>query len=196
MMSARKRLRPSRMPNTTPSTTPIRKPRTVSSIVVAICSQSGPWEVPSVTQIQICFAMPDGFPQKKGSTTPTLVASSQNPTRTRARATRSTCTWSCRRLRRATALGIWVTAALVVSGRGSASTLSSLIAHQHLLAEIAPDLFVDAREAGVETDLVDLARPGQIDLVDALDGPRSRGQHHDPVRHRDRLLEVVGDEDD
>src|SRR3979490_1669883 len=196
MMSARNRFRPSRMPNTTPSTTPMTKPRIVSSMVVAICSQSGPWAVPSVIQIQIWFAIPDGLPQKKGATTPTRVARSQLPTRNRARPSRRPWTCSCRRFRRATAPGTVEAATRGVSGTGSASTLSSLIADQHLLSEIAPDLFVDVREAGIEADLVDLAGPRQVHLVDALDSSRAGGQHDHPVGHRDRLLEGVGDEDD
>src|SRR6266699_1655257 len=56
--SARKRLRPRTTPKMTPSATPIRKPRTVSSNVTAICSHKGPCAVPCVTHVTICAQIP------------------------------------------------------------------------------------------------------------------------------------------
>src|SRR5260221_5937050 len=94
--------------------------------------------------------MPDGLPQKKGSTIPIRVESSQPLIRTRARATRSTWTCRLRRRRRATALGSGVADTFPAGGTCSASALSPLIADQHLLPEDAPDLLLDARKTAGE----------------------------------------------
>jgi len=48
----------------------------------------------------------------------------------------------------------------------------------------------------LETDLGDVARPRQVDLVVALHRARTGGDHEDAVAERDRLFEVMGDEDD
>src|SRR5438552_18970948 len=52
--------------------------------------------------------------------------------------------------------------------------LSALIAHQHLIPNVVPDLLIDPRELLLETDLGDVARARQIDAVDALHRPRPR----------------------
>src|SRR5436309_3206986 len=184
------------MPQTTPSTTPMAKPRTVSSMVTAICSQRGPVEVPSVIQVQIWAAIPLGCPQKKGSMTLVRAPSSQPPTRTRASSTRRTWTWRLRRRRRMSAASTADSTARTASAGRSAGKLRALIADQHLLPEVVPDLLVDPHEAGVETDLGDVAGTGQVDRVGPLDGSGTGGQHDHLVGQRDRLLEVVGDEDD
>ena len=62
-----------------------------------------------------------------------------------------------------------------ISGRAGRMLLT-LITDQDLLAEIAPDLLIDADEARLETDLRDVSRSGQIDLVGALDGSRAGGE--------------------
>src|SRR5262245_14740873 len=69
------------------------------------------------------------------------------------------------------------------------------IALEHLALEHGPDLAVEIVERALDLDLGDVARPRQFDLPvadDARGGPR-RHDHH-PVGERDRLLEIVGDE--
>src|SRR5260221_10732561 len=119
--------------------------------------------------------MPDGLPQKKGSTIPIRVESSQPLIRTRARATRSTWTCRLRRRRRATALGSGVADTFPAGGTGSASALSSLIADQHLLPEVAPDLLVDVRETAGEAGLLYPSRARPLRPVDAPFSPLARG---------------------
>src|SRR6059058_5856846 len=51
----------------------------------------------------------------------------------------------------------------VISSRAAA--LLPLIAHKDLIAEVVPDLLVNGRKPGLESDLCYVARPGQIDLV-------------------------------
>src|SRR5256885_15337848 len=89
--------------------------------------------------------------------------------------------------------------ALVSWGRAGSlrdAALRALIAHQDLVSEIVPDLLIDPRELRLKADLGDVARPWQIDAIDALHGPRARGDDDDAVREGDRLLQVVRDEHD
>src|SRR5207249_11670935 len=122
-----------------------------------------------------------------------VVPISQKPRTTTANATRSPLT-SRRRFvrarRRARSL-------LVGSGPTNAlrDALRALIAHEHLVSEVVPDLLVDPRELRLEPDFGDVPRPRQIDAIDALHGPRPRGDDDDAVGERDRLLEIVGHED-
>src|SRR5437016_6866592 len=123
-----------------------------------------------------------------------VVPISQEPRTMTANATRSPLT-SSRRFVRARARARSV---LVGSGPTSAlrdDALRALIAHEHLVSEVVPDLLIDPRELRLEADLGDIARARQIDAVDALHGPRARGDDDDAVGERDRLLEIVGHED-
>src|SRR2546423_1414601 len=124
-----------------------------------------------------------------------VVPISQAPSTTTANATRSPLT-SSRRFARSRARARSV---LVGSGPTTAlrdAALRALIAHEDLVSEVVPDLLIDPRELGLEADLGDVAGPRQVDAVDALHGSRSRGDDDDPVGERDRLLEIVRDEDD
>src|SRR2546427_8603855 len=113
----------------------------------------------------------------------------QRPSTTTANATRSPLTRRRRLARsraRAREAAVLVSSARAGSLRDAA--LRALIAHEHLVSEVVPDLLIDPRELWLETDLGDVARPGQVDAVDALHRPRSRGDDHDTVGERDRLL--------
>src|SRR5437773_4766160 len=123
-----------------------------------------------------------------------VVPISQKPRTTTANATRSPLT-SRRRFVRARRR-----ARLLLVGSGPTNALRedalrALIAHEHLVSEVVPDLLVDPRELRLEPDFGDVPRPRQIDAIDALHGPRPRGDDDDAVGERDRLLEIVGHED-
>src|SRR5438552_11416811 len=121
---------------------------------------------------------------------------SQKPRMTTANATRRPLTSSRRFARaraRACAAAPPASSARAASLRDAA--LRALIAHEHLVSQVVPDLLVDPRELRLESDLGDIARARQIDAVDALHGPRARGDDDDAVGERDRLLEIVGHED-
>src|SRR5207253_1970246 len=68
--------------------------------------------------------------------------------------------------------------------------LRALIAHEHLVSEVVPDLLVDPRELRLEPDFGDVPRPRQIDAIHALHGARSGGDDDNAVGERDRLLEA------
>src|SRR5467141_2723464 len=94
---------------------------------------------------------------------PWAVPSSQRPSTAAATATRRPFT-SKRRLVRARARA---RSLLVGSGPTKPlrdDALRALIAHQHLVSEIVPDLLVDPGELGMETDLADIPRARQIDV--------------------------------
>src|SRR6266446_2505788 len=182
-MSARKRLRPSRTPKMIPSTTPITKPRMASSIVTAICSQSGPCAVPCVTHVTSCAQMPEGCPQKNGSITGSLAPgsfqrtpSSQPPMITTINSTRRTLTRM--RLRRRAAeydfTSLLSRAAMVCS---LTSLLCTLIANKYLLSQIFPDVLVQLDETWLEADFLHLAWARQVNAIDPLDRPRSSREH-------------------
>src|SRR2546430_12937820 len=125
----------------------------------------------------------------------TVVPISHVPRTSTANATRSPLT-SRRRLARARARAR-AAAPLASSARAGSlrdAALRALIAHQHLVSEIVPDLLVDTRELRLEADLGDVARPREIDAIDAFHRPRPTGDDDDAARERDRLLEVVRDE--
>src|SRR5438874_1967760 len=83
---------------------------------------------------------------------------------------------------------------LPTSARGS--VLLTFIAHQHLIAKLFPDDFVDRGEFRMEPDLRYVPWPREINRVGSLDRAGTRGQEDDPVRERDRLFQVMRDEDD
>src|SRR5881396_835820 len=78
------------------------------------------------------------------------------------------------------------------SDRGS--VLLTLIAHQHLIAQLTPNRLIDLGKPRLEPDLRDVAWARQINRVGALDGSGTGGQKDYPIGEGDRLLEVVGDE--
>src|ERR1700682_1586175 len=203
MTSARSRLRPRSTPTTTPVTEPTMKPRIVSSIVAATCNHRGPSAVPSVTQMRSCSKTPEGWPKKNLSTNPIRVVSSQLPIHTTAVTRRSTCTRTRRRrwLRRRWAAGSSMAGTATGGGEvigatdGLTSCTGALIAQQHLVSEVTPDLFVDLGEAWFEADLGDVWGARQVDGVVRFDRPRAGRQDEHPVGEGDRLLEVVGHED-
>src|SRR5947209_1210425 len=178
-----------------PRTEPRMKPRTVSSMVTSTCSQSGPRAVPSVIQTQSRSRISEGWEKKNLSTQPSRVVSSQLPSQTTAKATRRALTAS--RLRRASRARFAASSETgfraastdsAIAGLGRAAALLTLIADQDLVAEVVPDLLVDLGKAGLETNLGDVARPRQVDLVAALDRPRTRRDDIDAVAEGDRLL--------
>src|SRR5450759_402606 len=77
-----------------------------------------------------------------------------------------------------------------------AAALLTFIAHQHLVFEVLPYLFVDLGEARLEANFGDVAWTRQVDLVSALDRAGSGRDDEDPVAERDRLLEVMSHEHD
>src|SRR5438105_6090085 len=98
-----------------------------------------------------------------------------------------------RRLARARARAAAPAVSATAGRSGLDAALSALIAHQHLIAKVVPDLLVDARELRLEPDLGDVARPREVHAVDAFHRSRSSGEDDDAVSQRDRLLEVVRD---
>src|SRR3954452_20229684 len=210
-MSASSRLRPSVMPHTTPRMTQMMKPITASSSVTMICSHNGPASVPCCTQVCSWETILLGSPKKNGSTIPARAHSSQPPTIATKIAMRSATTVVRRRERglragRATGSGsartgegtdTSVDMRRLLSGRnGDRLAGRAGVGTLHLVAQRVPDLFVELDEARLEADLGHLAWARQVDVVDPLDLPRRGGHDHHAVGQRDRLLEIVGDEDD
>src|SRR6266851_1140584 len=62
-----------------------------------------------------------------------------------------------------------------------AAALLTFIAHQDLVLEVLPHLFVDLGETWLEANFGDVARPRKVDLVVALDRAGSGGDHEDAV---------------
>src|SRR5438552_4383620 len=123
-----------------------------------------------------------------------VVPVTQTPRSSTATPTRSPLT-SSRRFVRAR---VRARSLLVGSGPTNAlreDALRALIAHEHLVSEVVPDLLVDPRELRLEPDFGDVPRPRQIDAIHALHGARSGGDDDNAVGERDRLLEVVRHED-
>src|SRR5260370_28452607 len=140
--------------------------------------------------------MADGCDQKKTSTQPSRVVSSQRPRDTTATSSRRPATFSCQRCASRRLL-----AARSTTGRpGSltrtlsrAAALLTFIAHRHLVPEVVPDLLIDLHEVGLEPDLGDVPRTLKIDLVVALDRARPGSDDKYPLGHAALLLDVVGD---
>src|SRR6266852_4102936 len=168
-------------------------------MVVSTGSHSGPRSVPWVIQYQVLATIADGCDQKKTSTQPSRVVSSQLPRNTTATSSRRPATFICPRCASRRLL-----AARSTTGRpGSltrtlsrAAALLTFIAHRHLVPQVVPDLLVDLHEAGLETDLGHVARTLQIDFVVALDRARPSSDDEYPVAQGDRLFEVVGHKHD
>src|SRR5207302_748524 len=145
----------------------------------------------------------EGWEKKNLSTHPSRVVSSQLPSQTTAKRTRRTLTVQRRRrasrARFAARSVTGLTAGPVVAAMaalGRAAALLTLIAHQDLVAEVVPDLFVDLGKARLEADLGDVARPGQVDLVAALArSPQVARAGGDVLQHRLPGKDGVGLED-
>src|SRR5256714_9139518 len=73
--------------------------------------------------------------------------------------------------------------------------LLTLITDQDLVAELTPDRLIELGESRLETDLRDVPRPRQVDLVGPLHRSRSGGEDDNAIGERDRFLEVMSDED-
>src|SRR2546430_12427542 len=146
--------------------------------------------------------MAEGCDQKNVSTQPSRVVTSHRVRKTIATTSRRPATFSWRRrasrLRLATRSteGRWACAPWLLTAKLRCAALLTLIAHEHLVLEVLPDLFVDFDKALVEPDLGDVARARQVYLLIALDRARPGGDHENAVAERDRLLQVVGHEYD
>src|SRR3989441_4648628 len=127
-----------------------------------------------------------------GPFSPLAVPSSHRPMTTTATPIRSTFT-SRRRSVRARARAFAATISSPVKLLRDAA-LRALIAQQHLIPQVVPDLLIDASELRLEPDLSDVARPRQIHGIDALYRAWSGGDDEDLIRKGDRFLEVVRDE--
>src|SRR6266478_3004647 len=86
--------------------------------------------------------------------------------------------------------------ASVWSRRAGLSGLPSIVLPFDLVTQIGPDLAVEVHEFGVEANLGDVAGARQVDVVDALEPRRPGGEHNHLVGERDRLFEIVSDEED
>src|SRR4029077_1927577 len=177
MRSTRAKARPSPTPNTVPMT----KASSASISVVARCGQMKPVDSQSHSR----SAMSLGRLKKNGS----RILSADNPCQVAIRATKVKI---CRPMMvtRPT-LRRMLDVARESSGRSMASVLSGIVLSFDLVAQIGPDLGIEAHEAGIEADLGDVARARQVDIVNALETRRAGGQHDDLVGKRDRLLEIV-----
>src|SRR2546427_6146664 len=95
----------------------------------------------------------------------------------------------------------WARARSLLVGSGPTNglrddALRTLIAHQHLVSEVVPDLLIYPGELRMEADLAYVPRTRKVNAVRALDGPRAGGDHDDAIGERDGLLEIMGHEDD
>src|SRR5882762_6591083 len=183
-------MRPSASPKTTPPITPSRNPSSASSRVTQTWFQSGPSGVPTVAHFQITRPMSEGLPKKNGSITLVRESSSQLPSIPTPKAMRSAIT--SRRCWRT----FFFAAATFASSARLDMLLRPLVAHEDLVAEVLPDVAVEIDEARLEADLRNVTRARQVHLVDAFDRPGAGSDHAYPVGERDRLFEVVRDEDD
>src|SRR5712691_8717171 len=179
------------------------KPPTVSSNVVSTWSHSGPRSVPWVIQYHVLATIAEGCDQKKTSTHPSRVVSSQLPRNTTATSRRRPATFSCRRCASRLLLATRSTAGRSARSERAlmralcrAAALLTFIAHQDLVAKVLPDLLVNLGKPRLESDLGHVARAGQVDVVIALDRARSGSDHEHTVAQRDRLFEVVRHEHD
>src|SRR4051812_4605223 len=85
------------------------------------------------------------------------------------------------------------------SARPARSESGSAIIHRRrsdLGLEDAPDALIHSVEFRVAVQFGDLARPRQLDLELGLDAPGPARHDDDAIGERDRLGEVMGNEDD
>src|SRR5262249_18838260 len=78
--------------------------------------------------------------------------------------------------------------------RSRSATGRAGIALVHFVSQMFPDLLVEPGELRVEPDLDHVARAWQRDRIAGLDAAGPGGEHDHLVRERDRLFEVVRDE--
>src|SRR5450756_2922460 len=167
---------------------PPRSTQSRSSAASDVYKRQGPRSVPWVIQIQSLATIADGCDQKKTSIQPSRVESSQAPRITTPSSRRRPATE--RRRRCASRFRL---AARSGSGRSAcsagafmrtlsrAAALLTFIAHQDLVLEVLPDLFVDFGETWLKANLGDVARPRKVHLVGGLDRAGSGGDHEDAV---------------
>src|SRR5262249_13089918 len=142
------------------------------------------------SQSTIRWPISDGFEKKNGSAMLARDSISQMPTKsTKVRICSATMV-----LRRARCRVV-ATARSSPAARAAALSGTLLIGALHLFAQIRPDALIELVEMRVEADLDDVARPRQVDIVDALEPRRPDREHDDLVGERDRLLEIVGHEE-
>src|ERR1035441_5090870 len=220
--SARKRLRPSAIPQTTPAPAPIAKPIVVSSRVTSTWTQRGPWDVPSVHHSKIWRLIPEGRPKKKGSIHPRRPAISQVPTTTTKIAMRKLITRARRRRWARSALASRVLAEYCPSRAIKASDATGrtcmpvtmlsavansldaslrcrhrrLLADLHFFAQVLPDSARDLDERRFIADFRHHAWSWQVDAVNSLDRGRACRQDDDLVGQGNRLLEIMGHKHD
>src|SRR5216683_3395183 len=140
-------------------------------------------------------AMSLGRLKKKGSRMPVTASHCQPPT-----STTKVAACSARTSRRSGGFSLlvatrWAPASLSRTLM-TASSVARRVGIADLLAQIGPDPLVELDEFRHQADLGDIARARQGHLVVALDPRRGAGgDHHHAVGERDRLLEIVGDEE-
>src|SRR5437879_6159021 len=173
-------------PRPTPNAVPMTKASSASISVVARCGQMKPVD----SQSQRRSAMSLGRLKKNGSRMPSAESVCQVPIR-KTKVKICSATMAPRpSLRR-------VLEVASVSPRSDGlSGLPRIVLPFDLVAQIGPDLAVEAHELRIEADLGDVARARQVDIVDALEPRRPGGEHDHLVSERDRLFEIVGDEED
>src|SRR3989338_6044081 len=81
------------------------------------------------------------------------------------------------------------------ASRATSDPRRARIALLDFIPEVLADLLVEPRETLAAPDLDDVARPGERDRVARLDPARARREDDHLVGERDRLFEVVGDEE-
>src|SRR5258708_24551216 len=149
-----------------------------SARVTARCGQMKPL----ASQRQVWAAMSDGRLKKNSSIRPVSARTCQPPTRI---ANTATCKASVRPRRPRVPVGLIAIAArpgapVESGGRGSAMSAPAAEGALHFVAQVGPDLPVQAGEFRVEPDLGHVPRPLQVDVVDALDPPRRPAAHPPP----------------
>src|SRR5471032_2604954 len=159
-----------------PAVAPMKKPSMVSSRVTPRWTKISPVQNQSTMAQRILIGSPKknaawlSRSKKNGGTIPGVVKACHN-------STSPAKTANCRLRNR-------------ISG-----DLLLLIGLQHFFLHGAPDLLVKVEEGRRHADLGHVARPGKVDL-EVADWTRTGpgGEDQDAIGKRDRLLEVVSDE--
>src|SRR5436190_4273401 len=161
--------RASANPVETPSAAPSNRPSSDSWSVTIRCGQSEPDAIHTATRRTISL----GRLRKNGSMRPIATPDSQAPTIASASSARQNATEA--RLGR---------------------TRLCMLAADHFLAKHSPDRAIEIEESIGSTQLEEIAWPRQVDHVATDDaGGRSGRQDDDLVGEGDRLLEIVGHEE-
>src|SRR6266404_9433828 len=149
-------------PRPTPNAVPMMKASSASISVVARCGQMKPVDSQSHSR----SAMSLGRLKKNGSRTPSAESVCQVAIRkTKVKICSATMAPrpSFRRV---------LEVASVSSRSDGLSGLARIVLPFDLVAQIRPDLAVEAHEFGVEANLGDVARARQLDVIDALEPRR------------------------